>query len=264
MKITRITEDIDDDLAKLRRKISALNKARLGSFGEFIFQSYFKNSLNADVQEKHSDDTDYIVNGEPVDVKTRGFNNPSLEYKGREDIIYAIVKLYHDEIAIHFKGVVRHIDWDQGAVYWEQWNNGRKISSVSQVKDDRNHWKEIKLEIDDCFSSKGITALKIIQRTKRFKGESPGNLMDEISISGDPGQYCRIYVEFKGYPVTKDNVDMIFAFPETDKDILPRLDNLRLKGGKQGPVDKIDPEKMPPKYIFNDLEDLYKNYFVRF
>ncbi len=259
----------NDQETIIKTNISSLNKARIGALGEYIYTYYLGQILNCDIRSTHKNDTDFVVNGEPVDVKTRGFGNETLSCKRKVGIIYSFVCFSQEQVTILFKDKIYNLGWRDVVPLWEMWIKKEKIiigeNSPDLRKVSQDAWKEIKVDIIESFQKQGIKALKVIQRTKRFNGESPGNLMSKLSAFCNPSECCRVYVEFKGYPIRGDNVDMIFAFPETHLAILPRLTNFRLKSGlSREEVDKIDLKKMPPCYVFKNIPDLMANYKIRF
>jgi len=243
-----------------------LNAPRIGAFGEYLFKYFSKEVLRVEIYGHHKNDTDFIVDGERVDVKTKVGINAKFNYQENKDILYAFVEISGNDARILFKGRDYKIQNDDLGMLWNRWIDGKEIEmSSKKSKDLSDEWSDIKLEIKENFESFGIDALKVIQRAKQFKGESPHNLIDYVMTSQPKVKCCRIYVEFNGHPKNKNNIKKIFAFPEVHIDDLPRLQNLRLKSGLvKKNVDKVDLDRMPEKYVFRDLEDLYLNYQRRF
>jgi len=120
----------------------------------------------------------------------------------------------------------------------------------------------IKNEIK-TFYTKHNKEAKVIYRTCGYKfeksgDESPGNLVPFKKERKE--NHVNVYVDFRNEKIDKDNIKFIIAFPHEDSDLLPRLEKVRLPSKR----DKIDLKRTNYPYKFYSLDELYKEYFIRF
>jgi len=137
----------------LLNELNKLNKARLGSFGELIFESTAL-ELNRKIESQRNQCTDFRMDGQPIDVKTTlrnmGKRHEDVKirtYKGRrvEGIKYALVEFCSDTVQLSIEGELFSFkSWSDIYELWLQWNVKRKISQTSEM---RNKHKEIISEI---------------------------------------------------------------------------------------------------------------------
>jgi len=124
------------------------------------------------------------------------------------------------------------------------------------MKLENNDIDKIKMEIADFFSTHSLRT-RIIYRTcsEKFGNESPHNLIPKkISI-----KHITVYLDFDNFPA-KENLNFLIAFPDEDSDRLPELLNPRLGGDRP----KVDLKKIPARYRFKNVADLFENWFSRF
>jgi len=247
--------------SKLKMQLSEINSARSGSFGEHVFAYVASERLSLNVESVHNDRTDYKVNGESVDVKARrrlnsNYISPS-KYHGNRigDLIYALVDFYRDCVRVNCEDIFQYsLDWAEVIPLWEQWILGRKRMNTIRDETKKVIINQLKSEINQFFTSHEIAA-RTLYRTnqKDFDKESPANFLPkEILINN-----ATIFLDFD-YRVARDNFNRIIAFPSNHSANFPLIEKVRLH--KQ----KVDLNKVPELYIFNDLDDLFKNYFERF
>lgn len=251
-------------MSELETKLRKLNMASLGSFGEFVFISTVKQAMKQTVERLHDNKTDFLVNGNPVDVKTtiRNIGKNVYEfypYAGPRvcGIQYAQVEFFKLGARVSLEneqlGLLNHQEIDE---LWLKWLNGHgKKFTVNKNELKKQLYKPIKNEIKSFFSSHGVDVRIILRTCQRgFGRESPHNLKPtNIKINSST-----VFLSFNDSNISRDNFHMLIAFPDTDSDRLPMLGKVHLK------KPKVDLEHLPSRYVFKNIEDLKEHYFERF
>ena len=113
-----------------------MNNAQFGSFGEFIFES---NNLEKEIQRKHNDGVDFILEDEFIDLKsTRKFNEiykTAKDYSGRKQkgIKYPLVS--HKVVCVLQKKILFQLDYENIKSLFQSWKKSKgKINVVKRAK----------------------------------------------------------------------------------------------------------------------------------
>jgi hypothetical protein len=236
-----------------------MNSASLGSFGEAIFLNVAERRGWL-IEKRHTGQVDYHINGEPVDVKTtRQTLHTQISrrrYRARlENVRYALVEFIATGASISLDGTpVASFEWEEIHSFWDKWiaqrggEDGLFEAERSGVKE---RVASLKRDLGRFFAEEGIKT-RIIYRTCQtgFKQESPHNLKPN---SIEPNRVT-IYLNFKDKNIVTDNLNAIYAFPDTAVATLPMLDRTRLH------LPKVDLNKMPPRFIFQTLDELREEF----
>lgn len=255
---------MDNGILKLEIKLHKLNTAQLGSFGEFVFVSTANQVMNVSIERFHDNRADFLVNGNPVDVKTtlRNISKDTCNFSPFggsrvSGIQYALVEFFKIGARVSLEntliGLLNLRELDE---LWLKWLHGYgKKFPVNKNKLKKQLLEPIENEISSFFSSHGIE-VRIINRTcqKGFRKESPHNLKPRhIKING-----ATVFLSFNDSKISRDNFHTIIAFPDTNADKLPMRDKVNLR------KPKVDLDRLPRQYIFENIEDLKEHYFKRF
>lgn len=259
-----LTTGMDSEILGFEIKLRKLNMAQLGSFGEYVFVSTINQVMNVKVERLHDNRADFLVNENPVDVKTTIQNIDKdlcdfSPYAGQRisGIQYALVEFFRNGARISLENAqlglrnLRELD-----ELWLKWRDGYgKKLPVNKNELKKQLLKPIKNEIEGFFYSHGIE-VRIIQRTcqRGFGNESPHNLKPtHIKING-----ATVFLSFNDSKISRDNFHKIIAFPDTDADKLPMRDKVYLH------KPKVDLDRLPQQYVFKNINDLKEHYFKRF
>ena len=240
--------------------IKNLTAVSLGSFGEFIYKIQILEKTNHAIFKGHQDRYDFLVDDQMIDVKaTKKHISNKLEklkiYRGNRvpDRIYAQIEFFSDFVRVsHESDELFKLDYNEISVLWNRWkkNDSPKLSFKGKSPSRENAIK-IKEEIFDFFKKKNIKT-RIIYRTVQagFGNESPANLKPKNIIDNR----LTVFMNFKDHNVSKDNFNSIIAFYDNDSKYLPMRNKTNLG------INKVNLKKLDNKYIFRNIEDLFKNH----
>ena len=265
----------------LQALILLLNAARLGSFGEAVFLQVARDK-GWHIESQHSEKVDYRVEGELVDVKTsrQSLQRPvgRRQYSGPvPHVRYVLVEFVSSGASVSIDGAqLQSLNWEKLDTIWDEWtrqrgrednilerdNTQRAISDFKRTAEPLGPYPvpgsstkraiaDLKQELVRFLAEKGITT-RIIYRTcmAGFKQESPHNLKPEKI---EPNRIT-IYLDFRNEVISADNLNGVYAFPDTAAHTLPMLEKTRLHRPK------VDVGKMPAKFVFRDLEELKRDW----
>jgi len=255
------------DVFKLKKLISKLNNPRKGSFGEFIFENVIKENPINSISRFHRNRTDFVLNGENIDVKTSTQNiaiqrGDLREFKGNkiEGVKYSKVDFWLEGAEVSIGNIkLKFLKWKKISALFDKWlNSHRAPAGVPQPNANKMKWGMIKDNIVEYFCKKGINARCIYRTCESLFGdkESPDNLIPRIRNENA----VEIYISFNN-EVDIEDIGYIVCFPHIAIDYLPRLKKVWLTSGKDlKDIDKIDLRKITKKYKFIDIADLKQNY----
>ena len=239
---------------KIQEKIKSLNNAKFGSLSEFVFEYKFKNKT---LKRQHFGGVDFKWNETDVDIKgRRKFNSLSitpLKYYGPRQggIRYVVVGYFQDYVVIsEDKDVLKKIGYISIAKIFKKWSD-KKPLGTHNVKKDARHWNEMKNSIQKIFSEKNYNA-RVIHRTTQdaFGKESPDNLLPKKLLKCN----VTVFVNFKNYIISEDNVKEIFAFKDIDGKKFKKIKKPHLH------KKKVDLDLIDSKFKFKSINDLICNW----
>jgi hypothetical protein len=256
-KVSRIKID------ELKNVIASLNRARLGSLGERIFEDYTAHKLGREVRPLHREGADFVYLGKKVDV---GTTTKYLKDAPRDVTIRnkdIAVVFFASGCCINIPGERRHkLSWSYIKRVYNQWlHNHRKFTAPTSPSKYTASLAALKQEITAFFGSKGYKSRIIYRSASKSFGyrESPGNLLKpRFKEDG-----VKVYIDFKDYKLTRENVDFIVAFPQSSESKIPVSKVVRLRVGHA----KVDLEAIiakPHKCLFTGVENLKKEFFRRY
>ena len=204
----------------LRNQLCKLNVARMGSFGELVFEAIAVR-LGKRIESQRNQSTDFRLEGFPVDVKTtlrRIDKSPETikhtVYNGRRlaGIEYARVEFFTTGARVSLENeVFAFINWADLQDLWLQWNKKRRWSEVSGMRSQsKERMQPIEDELVAFFAGRGLSLrIPILYRVKRFD-KSPHNLKP-----GPRKQHfdLTVYIDFHDDNIARDNILRITAFP---------------------------------------------------
>lgn len=267
----------------IKEKINKLNTAQVGSFGEYIFYSLCQDK-KIKIIPYHKERTDFLLNEEKerIDVKTYrsriDFEKPDLTiYNGVRIIIikYAVVDFFKRNVIVTVEGKpidgtkVDELNYYQIELLLQEWRQNNKKYNISNKELTQNplyeeKLKEIKKELTHFFEEEGFKTY-IIHRTDqcRWGKESPHNLLPQFKTKDGecyyrPTEQIRIFLDFNTSEISKLNLYQIIAYPEMRYKELPLIEKTALHWPK------VDLEAVPENYVFVSIEDLKKNYKIKF
>ena len=121
----------------------------------------------------------------------------------------------------------------------------------------KERMQPIEDELVAFFAGRGLSLrIPILYRVKRFD-KSPHNLKP-----GPRKQHfdLTVYIDFHDDNIARDNILRITAFPHACIDELPMAEPNQVHLH----LPKADLDKIDPKFLFIDIDDLKENYFKRF
>jgi hypothetical protein len=232
--------------------------ARLGSLGEHLFAS-LSERLRSTVEAVHQRQTDFLVDGLRVDVKTtaRDWASGLSELRPWSGpravgVSYALVELHPGGARISLEGaLVGVLEWDAIEPMFREWSEyrGTQRSPSTLKAANLRAWAEIQEELEAFFGRHGMRC-KAIYRTnqKSWGKESPANL----KLRRWPKDVVRVLVSFSGV-VDRGAVEYVLAIRAEDEGSLPMLGADEVALHKP----KVDIERLPRRLVFADLADLF-------
>lgn len=235
-------------------------RATQRNFGEYIFE-YSAEILRLKVERCHVDKTDFLLEGQRIDVKSSLVYKSSLAapkpYKGPREpnVQYCKVEFFKKGARLSIEGRIFHFVDEQTLrkllPKWKLKHKNTKLEAVDKTA--RNKLLDsIRSDIENFFENHGVK-VRVIYRTcqKDFGSESPGNLIVRNVTKYD----ATIFLSFKDYRIATDNLQYIVAFPHSKIGDLPVLKKIRLH------APKVDVANLPKEYIFKDVDNLRNRYF---
>jgi len=252
-------------IADTKHEIEKLNNPQFGSFAEFVFVNHVINVRNQDLIKIHRDDADFIMQGNTIDVGGRRMLNKHFTNQTIRNKTVSVF-FYKDCCFINYPTIFEaKIDWSDIVSLYKAWRQNPPIhiptnSGISFEKE----YEEIKNAISSFFLENGYTT-KIIYRTVSHKfglRESPHNLLpSKLNEKG-----VTVYIDFKSYIRTNENIRFIIAFPDNTGGEIPRQKIVSIKAG-QANVKKIDLNTIiqtKHRCYFETREELIKCFFKRY
>ncbi|MDX9694304.1 MAG: hypothetical protein RBT49_00780 [Bacteroidales bacterium] len=245
---------------KLAEKIENLNNANIGSLGEFIFENRFKEK--GVIIKKHNERTDFLFNKQQIDIKTkrkldRKFERISKYYGNRvSGVKYILVEIFSDKIVIsNEKKVLDDFDWNTLIYLFSDWENGKKIIKKQKIRNSTSIYKKKHIEIVNelkYFFKNTNRKVRVIYRTTQdiFGKESPDNLIPKVLTENS----FTVFIDYKNYKTTRENIRQIIAFPDMDSVFFQHLKSPKLH------IEKVDLSMLDNKYKFSSIEALKERY----
>ena len=241
--------------------IAQLNNARVGSFGEHLFEHSLREAGRR-VERMHSNSTDFVVDGAMVDVKTTRTSlqknaTPFRRYAGRRvpGIVYAQVEFFQSSVRISLDTTILfELAWSDVETAFARWRTGHTITTaVSPLRTlNSDLWKPLSQEIEAFFDTRGLKARCGYRTTQaRFGSESPDNLKPRAPKP----QRVTVFVFFAG-TVDKSAIEFVVAFHDRESDQLPMLPAHR----QHLHLPKVDLGALHARFRFSDLDDLYRRF----
>ena len=242
-------------IEEISTALIALNNAQRGSLGEYLFAAVAGNIPGSRLETVRSEQTDFILAGERIDVKTtiRDLDRPIrplTPYRGPRvsGVRYAQVEFSPDGVRISIESaVMTQITWPKMSLLWTQWINERRprkstppdtarLNSLLEMI--RNHFEHFAIEA------------RILYRTGQanFGNESPANLLPKTAR---PNRIT-VFIDFHDQSIDAANIRRIVAFKDSDAPRLPMNSKIRLHRAK------VDLAAIPQKYVFTTLGDLFE------
>lgn len=253
------------EIEEAREFIKNLNNPRLGSFGEYVFEYYVKNILREELKRLHRDGADFVFRNNKVDVGARRM----LDHEYTEKVIKnkdVSIFFFKDYCSIISPNQLSHkFNWLSITSIFKDWTKKKDLKTPAYSRYSYEaEYNSIKKELNEYFNDIDLIP-RVIYRcvTEKFGyKESPDNLF----LQSNNGSNVTIYLDFKDYQRTKDNINFIIAFPHTDSHLIPRLKKVRLKSGKKI-SDKADLEKIIKNRhncYFDNFQELISEYEKRY
>jgi hypothetical protein len=238
--------------------IKELNNPQFGSFGEYIFEYQLADQK---LQRKHSESTDFILNGKSIDVKSarllNEYRTDSKTYHGKKisGIYYAFVQFYSNIVLCSLdEKIIFTLDYREIKSLFCEWKKNRKKVKTTNAKisyEFQANLINIKKTITEYFIALGYKP-RIIYRTNQneFGKESPGNLVPKTNENNS----VTVFISFNNYEIAEDNIDKIIAFRDSESDAFPMLRNPKLH------MIKIDIELLDARYKYSTVMELIANF----
>src|SRR5262245_42055084 len=233
----------------LARRLSRMNNAQRGSFGEFLFCRVAREKLRARVNATRRDRADFVVDGVPIDVKTtiKDLNRalrPLREYRGPRiaGTSYAQVEFGTEGARVSLEANrLSTVAWPELAATWRAWGKARP------PKHRPGNIVRLRKRVAPRFRELGFRARVIYRTTQaQFGEESPANL-----VPSRPKQdRLTVYLDFANPRLTADNIRRIIAFPDAAVNSLPLLERTRLH------LPKVNLSSVPGRFVFTSLSEL--------
>jgi len=250
----------DMETEQLKEIIRKLNYPRRGSFGEYIYKCTLKNGH--EIVPKHDGSVDFRVNGINVDVKSHELFKhtaiPQIRAKNKKkDIVFNHVIFLKDETVICDEDgkILYKCGYDRIIQYFLEWKRRHHQDVINPGR--RKLPQYISERIEDFFRQNG-KIVRIISRTniRMWGKDAPDNLCKPLRRKVD----VTVFLAFKGDNHNLEEIEYIFAFPQSHCNRLPKL-SPEIGSYRQG---KVDMPNSPPEYKFKSLAELYDTFFKRF
>ncbi|HPS64440.1 MAG TPA: hypothetical protein PK447_02565 [Ignavibacteria bacterium] len=261
---------------KLINKVKGYSTSTVGSLGEFLFKTiYNEYNPGSDFVNKHNDQTDFIVNKQYVDVKTRF--KPSVGklfrtkyvYNGKvQGVKYATVSFHKDCVAFYYKeeSFFIIIDFNQLSSYFLKWQKGRTNNNEKNSQTSEHKYLDKYFAIvDDIKSHFKRMNLHFLYRSSTWNGTSnPGNFLPQKIKNGKaqiiPQDRFRIYIEFKSPKFDISGINKIIAYYEPFYKNLFTINPPTTKGLSNNLWYKIDLNNLPKEVLYESLQDFKQNF----
>lgn len=258
------------DIQKIKDTIRLLSKPSFGSFGEYLFKSTYKNKN--EINPKHKNRTDFMINNQSIDVKSRRFLNETYKkvyvYKSNEfkHIDYPTVVFYTDCVVVSYKDFIVKLDYNTLETYYNNWIVDRKKKPTIVNKDVDKYeieWKKIQFKLDLFLKLKYRIDSYILKRTKDWGKNSPHNLLPIYTKNKKkrliPKNQLRVFIQFNDYRISEDNIKWIIAYNEKDYKKLFKILSVKKAPLSNGDWKKVDMTKIPKQIKYNNLDELKQN-----
>lgn len=231
--------------------------ARLGSLGEHLYASLMEGRGNA-VEAVHSRQTDFLVDGIRVDVKTTTRTWTSglstlLPWRGHRvrGVQYAQVELHPAGARLSQEGaLLGELDWPAIELLYRAWAERRATQRkpFTLMEANKVAWAEICDDLEAFFEARGLRCKAIYRTNQESWGkESPANL----KLKRWPADLVRVFVSFAG-AVDRESVEYVLVIGAEDAERLPMLAEADVALHKP----KVDLARLPERMRFRDLQDL--------
>jgi hypothetical protein len=239
----------------IKTTIQSLNSARIGSLSEYIFEFFFKSE---NLYRKHSERTDFILNGTSIDIKSKRNLNISYTKTGRysgkrvNQIEYILVEYYSEYIVISKEGeCLKKLEYAEIEQPFQEWLVSRNSKIHKRMGISVESLNEMKAELLNFFSLKGYKA-RIIYRTSQdaFGKESPGNLI----LKNINSNSVTVLILFKDFILESKNIKEIIAFRDNEGSNFIKIKKPQLH------IEKVDLDRIENSYKYKSIEDLITNW----
>jgi len=239
----------------MKDKLSGLNNARFGSFGEFVFESCYSSKK---LFRKHNERIDFILDGKPIDIKSRRlltmyYKKPANYYGKRiTGIEYILIQFYENIVIIsNDNNILKKISYARIEKLYNEWSLNRKNITKLVHKIDDTILNRLKIKIKNHFKSINLS-VRIIYRTnqKDFGVESPDNLLKKSPNNID----VTVFLNFKDKVINENNLEEIIAFRNSDSKNFSYISNPKLH------KPKVDLAKINKKYKYKNINSLINNW----
>lgn len=231
--------------------------ARLGSLGEHLYASLME-SRGSVVEAVHARQTDFLVDGIRVDVKTpsRSWSvglSTLMPWRGPRvrGVKYALVELHPEGARLSQEGILLGaFDWGPIEPLYRAWAERRATQRKPSTLKEANKlaWAEIQQDLAAFFEARGLKCRAIYRTNQASWGkESPANL----KLKRWPADLVRVFISFAG-AVDRSAVEYVLAIGAEDADSLPMLAEEEVALHKP----KVDLARLPERLRFRDLQDL--------
>lgn len=204
-------------------KLLGLNNAQLGSFGELLFGELAENAGMGTVTATRREQTDFIVGGVRVDVKssTRDLSKPFRALRPYKlaratGVSYAQVEFGQEGARVSLENdIINLVPWQDWVAFWDAWNAGRPVRETRKAQGDIG---PIRAQVVSYFADLGYRARVIYRTTQaQFGSEGPGNLVPTTNKH----THVTVFLDFNDGRLEKVNVRRVIAFPDTAAPRLP-------------------------------------------
>lgn len=231
--------------------------ARLGSLGEHLYASLMERRGSV-VEAVHERQTDFLVDGVRVDVKTTTRTwtaglSALMPWRGRRvrGVQYAQVELHPAGARLsQDRALLGELDWAAIEPLYGAWAERRATQRKPSTLKEANKlaWAEIQQDLAGFFEARGLKCRAIYRTNQKSWGkESPANL----KLARWPADLVRVFVSFAG-AVDRSAVEYVLAIGAADADSLPML----AEGEAALHKPKVDLARLPDRLRFRDLQDL--------
>lgn len=260
--------------------VRCLNTAQLGSLGERIVYYFYNKELKKLVSNYHRDCVDIIVDGKPVDVKTRrqltkecAKPEKPIRYSGkrrRRDIGYDHLIFYKNLILLTYhageldplKVSTKKWSWEQLA--WDELNITPIDSDITKSPNDRSSVRRQQMkDLSNWFNGRLFC---FYRGPADWQNQPPDNSWPTKSRLNK--YFGQVFVQYALPGDGKEIIQYIVAFPFTELPRLP-LGRVTQRVKRKGIIFVLDLKRVRQgqeyrKYVFDSFDDLKKQFPERF
>lgn len=231
--------------------------ARLGSLGEHLYASLMERQGRV-VEAVHERQTDFLVDGVRVDVKTttRAWTaglSALMPWRGKRvrGVQYAQVELHPGGARLSQDiALLGELDWAMIEPLYGAWAERRATQRKPSTLKEANKlaWAEIQQDLAAFFEARGLKCRAIYRTNQKSWGkESPANL----KLKRWPADLVRVFVSFVG-AVDRGAVEYVLVIGAEDAEHLPMFADEDVALHKP----KVDLARLPERMRLRNLQDL--------